>query len=84
MTDERALHLLHRAAEMLGSFSSPDGNHRALRSIYSSRGVCETSRGGHSPLCVAWVDLQVEIAEYLTEHAAPAPSQPRLLDLEAV
>jgi hypothetical protein len=40
----------------LRTFQAPRGGHKALRSIYSPRGVCEVTHGACSPLCVAWHD----------------------------
>jgi hypothetical protein len=67
--DAVALDLLRRCADMLASFESPDGEHKALRSQYSARGCCETTRGRHSPLCDEWRALFVDIEAYLHEHA---------------
>lgn len=63
--DPRTHDLIRRLVLMVASFESPDGNHKALRSIYSPRGVCETTRPGHSDLCLAWAALVVEGAEWL-------------------
>lgn len=36
------------------TFKSAGSAHKALRSAYSPRGVCQTARGGCSPICKEW------------------------------
>jgi hypothetical protein len=68
--DAVALDLLRRCADMLVTFESPDGKHKALRSQYSDRGVCETKpKGQHSDLCLAYRALFTDVEAYLYEHA---------------
>lgn len=68
--DAVALDLLRRCAAMLVTFESPDGEHKALRSSYSSRGCCEIyPKGTHSDLCLAYRALFTDVEAYLFEHA---------------
>ena len=50
------------------TFTSPDGAHKALRSIYSRQGVCQTSRGC-SELCQEYHEAINEGAAWLARHA---------------
>lgn len=51
------------------SFTSPNGAHKALRSIYSPRGTCQTSKGC-SELCTAWHEAIEAGAAWLARRAA--------------
>lgn len=66
--------LIAQLATMLAEFASPDGQHRALRSIYSPKGVCQVYPAGrHSGLCLSMFAVLREAADYLDEHRVEAP-----------
>ena len=50
------------------TFTSPNGAHKALRSSYSSRGVCQTTTGC-SPLCEEYHAAVAAGAAWLDRHA---------------
>lgn len=56
-TDEarlvEATAIVARLLDQCLTFTSPDGAHKALRSIYSRQGVCQTTKGC-SDLCAEW------------------------------
>lgn len=55
---QEAWALLARYVAFAQEMLSPDGQHRALRSVYSRRGACEVYRAGeHSPACTELFDL---------------------------
>jgi len=72
VNQQRTLDLLTRCSAMIASFEAPDGEHRALKSAYSRRGVCTILKHGHLDTCLAWRALIVEIEAFLTEHEQPA------------
>jgi hypothetical protein len=77
---ERAL--IARLTAVVTSFVSPDGRHRALKSIYSPKGVCQMVRGeGHHGLCEEMFDTLEAAADWLDAH--PEPTQASLFE-EAV
>jgi hypothetical protein len=57
--------LVARLLDQCLTFTSPNGSHKAMRSMYSPRGVCQTSRGACSPLCTEWHEVVAEAAAWL-------------------
>lgn len=51
---EDAREVICLLVDELRTFQAQRGGHKALRSIYSAKGVCETTGSECSPLCVAW------------------------------
>ena len=73
--------LMTRLYAALCAMESPDGQHRALRSQYSRRGVCETVQGDrHSSLCQEWRSLIVDVDRWLTAQEEPAVVQAEMLE----
>lgn len=56
--------IVARLLDQCLTFTSPDGAHKALRSIYSRQGVCQTTRGC-SDLCAEWHAAVAEAAAWL-------------------
>jgi hypothetical protein len=71
--------LIARLTAVVKSFVSPDGHHKALRSIYSPKGVCQMVRGdGHHGLCHEMFDALEAAADWLDAH--PEPTQAALFE----
>jgi hypothetical protein len=74
-----ARELIVRLTAVVTSFVSPDGRHKALRSIYSPKGVCQMVRGeGHHGLCEEMFDTLEQAADWLEAH--PLPEQAALFE----
>jgi hypothetical protein len=79
--DAETVVLMSRLLDALVAFEAPDHDHRALRSMFSRKGVCETVQRGHSPICLEWRALIVEAVAWLEQHDQPEPRQTTLFDV---
>lgn len=69
-----AREVIRAQTRVLLAMRSPDGKHRALRSAYSPRGVCEVYPAGqHSHLCTDFWDGLRDGADWWDAFGEPDP-----------